>query len=207
MADNYSVYQVANLLNGKLYIGLTRRDPAIRWKEHQGACGVKLLHRAIKKYGLENFEFDVLLTGLDKATAVKFEIELISWLGTQTHGYNLASGGDGVIGCTHSAESKKKISEALMGRTLSPEHCQKLSLLNSGRKHTEEARANIAKGCQALARRKKLSAANTGKTHSAETRKKLAEINTGRPVSAETREKLAQKTREYWRRRKCPANA
>lgn len=207
MANTYSVYQITNLLDGKLYIGITKRDPALRWKEHQGVCGVKLLQRAIKKHGIENFTFDVLRTGLPKSEAVSLEIELISWLGTQMHGYNLARGGDGVVGCTHSAESKQKISEAITGRTLSPETCEKLSLLNKGRKHTEEARANIAKGCQSLSRREKISKANTGKTHSAETRKKLSEINTGKFVSAETREKLSQKTREYWSKRKCLATA
>lgn len=65
----YLIYQITNRINNKIYIGETRRQD--RWKQHQRyALGgpikypkhFKAIHAAIKKYGVENFTFEIIDT-------------------------------------------------------------------------------------------------------------------------------------------------
>ena len=58
------VYKITNKINGKIYIGQTTRTFEQRWKEHcNDAMNFKdiyLFHNAIRKYGKENFECEIL---------------------------------------------------------------------------------------------------------------------------------------------------
>ena len=53
------IYKITNLVNGKSYVGQTIRTIEERWKQHiKDSKGNKddfYLHRAIRKYGKENF--------------------------------------------------------------------------------------------------------------------------------------------------------
>lgn len=59
------VYKITNLINGDCYIG-SSKDIAYRWKQHmtlyckKGRHYQYHLYRAIRKYGIENFEFRIL---------------------------------------------------------------------------------------------------------------------------------------------------
>ena len=55
----FYLYTITNLLNNKIYVGQTVR-PKERWSQHKAYAKnnpVQYVHRAIKKYGPENFEF------------------------------------------------------------------------------------------------------------------------------------------------------
>lgn len=53
------IYQITNLIDGKIYIG--HSDNVLkRWGRHRIGKGSLLLGNAIKKYGLVNFNFEVL---------------------------------------------------------------------------------------------------------------------------------------------------
>lgn len=84
-----------------------------------------------------------------------------------------------------SAETKRKISEALIGNTYrrgkrsSVETRAKQSIAQTGRKHSEETKA-------------KISAGNMGKVISEEARKKHSEAMKGRPLSEETKRKMSE---------------
>ena len=54
------IYKITNKLNGKVYIGQSR-DIDARWRQHINAKDNFAIHNAIKKYGEENFCFEVLL--------------------------------------------------------------------------------------------------------------------------------------------------
>lgn len=79
------VYKITNLIDQKVYIGSTN-DPERRWKEHkyQAFAQVKSnlvyeypLYRAIRKYGLENFSFEILLCNVSKEEIGQKEKEKI----------------------------------------------------------------------------------------------------------------------------------
>lgn len=54
------IYKFVNKINGKIYIGQTKR-PKIRYKEHiYFKDKSSLLDRAINKYGVENFIYEIL---------------------------------------------------------------------------------------------------------------------------------------------------
>ena len=124
MTNNYTVYSHRNLINGKLYFGITSQQPEIRWKNGFGYSYNRHFFNAINKYGWENFEHKILFSGLTKEAAVLFEAGLIAQFNTTNPklGYNLAKKGTS-NGTSHSGkhteEAKAKISQSRTGRTLS----------------------------------------------------------------------------------------
>lgn len=89
------VYKITNNINGKSYIGQTKRSPHIRWKEHKtrnnSVC--PKLKRAFEKYGTENFSFEILCEVNTLEELNKKEVELISKYNTIDNGYNIDMGG------------------------------------------------------------------------------------------------------------------
>lgn len=66
-----SLYLIKNLVNHKFYIGVTS-EPNRRLAEHKCGQGSLALQRAFKKYGEDQFRFEVLFLGKD---SVILEIE------------------------------------------------------------------------------------------------------------------------------------
>lgn len=89
------VYCATNKLNGKRYVGQTVRPLAERWRDH---CRVKddnYFHRAIHKYGAENFDVQVIDTAKSVEELDVKEMHWIETLGTLfPSGYNLREGGN-----------------------------------------------------------------------------------------------------------------
>lgn len=52
------IYKITNLLNNKCYIGQSRNIYR-RWQAHRYANDSYPLHVAMKKYGMENFSFEI----------------------------------------------------------------------------------------------------------------------------------------------------
>ena len=79
------VYCITNKINGKQYIGITN-DYKRRWANHiayQAPEREQVVHRAIKKYGKENFDFQILFSNLTVEEASAKEIELIENMRTR----------------------------------------------------------------------------------------------------------------------------
>ena len=90
------VYLITNKVNGKKYVGQTTKSIEQRWKEHCYSNPTRkfLLHKAIAKYGVENFEIEQLavapfVQALDDLE--RFHIKDQKSLAPI--GYNLESGG------------------------------------------------------------------------------------------------------------------
>jgi len=106
---------------GKSYVGQTVRKWNERLRRHlldveKGS--MLAIHRAIRKYGIENFQ--VALYEFPDEELDEKEKEFIRILNTMApNGYNMTPGGDGVgsgkdnpmYGKKHSAEAKEKMSE------------------------------------------------------------------------------------------------
>ena len=93
------VYKITNLLNNKIYIGITNSYKR-RFREHSNIKDPKsLIAKAIQKYGKENFSFEVLYRGLSIEESCEKEIELIKKFNSLTpNGYNISKGGNVNIG-------------------------------------------------------------------------------------------------------------
>lgn len=97
-----AIYCYTNLINGKKYIGQTINDPRIRKNQHKSNhLNTKspeydsLIHRAFRKYGYENFKYEILIDGINDIEMLnQFEIYFIKLFNTQRpNGYNIESGG------------------------------------------------------------------------------------------------------------------
>jgi group I intron endonuclease len=92
----YYIYKIFNLKNNKMYIGKAKRVDR-RWSEHlRNVKNGKQhpLYDAIRKHGLESFQFSVVLETTSSEVDI-LEKELIQELSRYPIGYNLAEGGTG----------------------------------------------------------------------------------------------------------------
>ena len=95
------IYKITNKIDGKCYIGQTIKNAEERWREHQAhAFGThpndvnKTLYKAIRKYGLENFTFEVLQDNIETYEQLdKAEIYWIDFYNSFIKGYNETFGG------------------------------------------------------------------------------------------------------------------
>jgi group I intron endonuclease len=106
----YAIYKITNLVNQKVYIGQTQRRPSSRYANHCSAArngSSNLLHSAIRKYGEENFSFEVLdLTATSAKELDQLEVNYVSKfksyvLYPDSNGYNMTIGGSGRYGAKH----------------------------------------------------------------------------------------------------------
>lgn len=180
------LYRITNKLSGKIYIGQTIDDKN-RWIAHKSYAKhrpIQYIHQAMKKYGIENFAYEVIATCRTPEDANETEIVLIKQYDSRNkeYGYNLAPGGETpwnlglpkdqnpLTGIPRSKETRRKISEGNMGKIMPPatdERKQKMSDMYSGRTLPRDWVEKIA-------------ASNSGKIRSAETIQKLSDSHIGK---------------------------
>lgn len=155
--------------NGKVYIGMTSKNPQERWDSGHGYRKHKYFWNAIKKYGWNNINHEILYDGLTKDEACQLEINLINLYDSTDHqkGYNLSTGGKGgSAGTVLANETKKKMSlsrsgtrHPMYGKHHTKETKIKLSKLNSREKHPQYG------SCRSEKTKEKLRKANSGENH------------------------------------------
>ena len=93
------LYQITNLINGKIYIGQTNNIQK-RWSNHKcGNAPHQVIARAIKKYGVENFKFEILYRNISIEEIDNLEINTIKEKNSLVpNGYNVSKGGGGTQG-------------------------------------------------------------------------------------------------------------
>lgn len=106
------VYQAINKLNSHSYVGVTAKPLAERRYFHINDAKrgkTKIFSKAIRKYGVDAFEWKVLHDYLFPEDAVAAEVRSIEKLKPE---YNMTLGGDGVRGLKMSEASKAKMRAA-----------------------------------------------------------------------------------------------
>lgn len=129
------IYRFKNLVNGKVYIGQTRKSLHIRVIQHMTTCQPHTkahkgyFQRALNKYGFENFEISIIERCKDQQELDERERYWIAYYNStdKNFGYNIDSGGS----------KGKKI------KPLSEEHKKKLLLANLGKKHSDITKQKI----------------------------------------------------------------
>ena len=94
------IYKITNIINDKGYVGKTENGPKKRWREHLAAARnnpIMVISKAIRKYGPENFKFEIIEECLSEDVNKK-ETYWIGKLDTFENGYNSTLGGDGAVG-------------------------------------------------------------------------------------------------------------
>lgn len=181
------IYCATCLTTGKLYFGQTIRLVEERWERHiqESRSGSNYkFHRAIRKYGEENFLVEEVLTvsaptkDALKAKLDYIEIRLIRKFDTFRNGYNMTLGGEGQFGRIFSEESRRKMSESAKKRCTDKFRKEKSMLMNKLR----ENKSFVKKQCAAS----KIALLNP------EVQKKLGIGRRGRPFSKKHRRKIGQ---------------
>ena len=136
----YCVYSHTNLINGKIYIGLTSMKPEERWKNGAGYHIGTHFRNAIDKYGWDNFRHDIIKDNLTKEEAADLEIYYISFYNSNDRrfGYNMSSGGENGGGHPQSEETRRNISKnngSRKGIKRTEESKRKMSEAKKGEKH------------------------------------------------------------------------
>ena len=150
--DEGDIYVITNLINNKMYIGQAKQYKINgychgylgRWKSHLAELkmtdkGCRILNNAMKKYGVENFSVELVLSC--KLNEIDwFEQFCISYFETlHPNGYNIRSGGKDGYHCQNSRElmRQKKLgsNNHNFGKPRTAETKQKISFAKKGDKH------------------------------------------------------------------------
>lgn len=96
---NNCVYIHTNKTNGKVYIGITGRNPLERWNNGKGYKLNPYFWKAIKKYGWNGFNHDILEDNLTREEAKEKEIYYIKKYDStmSANGNNLLRNSDTLI--------------------------------------------------------------------------------------------------------------
>jgi len=171
------IYKITNTINNKVYIGQSW-DISKRWVQHTRYKCNTHLKSAFDKYGVVNFDFEVIKelhdTPLTQIFLDAYEKKYIMEYCTtdQTKGYNQREGG---AGGSPSEETRAKISISMIGKIRSPETRIKMSVSKKGTKHSADSRANNSNS------HKGQTAWNKGKKASTEERAKNRASHLGKP--------------------------
>jgi group I intron endonuclease len=191
------VYLIKNKINSKGYVGITETSIDERWAGHiktSRSSSNLLIHKAIRKYGVDNFDVTLLETcdSHDISNREKFHIinEKTFVCDYPDQGYNMTKGGEyGILGYRHTDDTKRAISESLQGdknpffgRKHSQESIERMRLKLTGKKASPETRA-------------KLSAAAKGRKIDPKTIEKIANANRGRRQTDEARARMSETKR------------
>ena len=111
------IYKITNLVNGKVYIGLTTQGLKQRQREHISRLNRSerdhKLYLAMRKYGPDSFSFEELCCALSSEQLNELEKDFIKEYNSFNKGYNMTIGGD-----TVSEETKQKLSARFKGRKI-----------------------------------------------------------------------------------------
>lgn len=128
-AVEFIVYMATNTVNGKRYIGATRRQLEVRRAQHfrdtrAHRDGCRVFNAAIRKYGETSFDWKILEFCDSLQGMMDAEIRLIETLKPE---YNITRGGQGVVGVPFTPERCARISKSLTGKKQSDERRAKAS--------------------------------------------------------------------------------
>lgn len=130
----FLVYKLTNTINGKAYIGITARSEPERWSEHKVRAkqGVRnsRLYDAIRKYGPDAFNREVIATASTEDELRELEKRYIQEFNTYDAGYNSNIGGHGFL--EFPEHIRIKIGKAQKGKIISPESRKKMSAAKLG---------------------------------------------------------------------------
>lgn len=164
----------------KYYVGITSRKVLERWKNGYGYKQCPHFNNAIKKYGWNNIEHEVLFDNLDETNAKRIEMICIGLYKSNDpqYGYNISAGGDGVTGVRRYGEENAFY----------------------GKHHTEEAKRKMSEMKKDYVGEKNHM---YGKTHSDETKLKISNFrkdyykNNPKPITPMTEERKKQIGKEH----------
>ena len=164
----YVVYKAINIINDYIYIGITNNFKQ-RIREHKSYANSNRykyksrFYNAIRKYGFENFKFEIIETVENRKQLEEREIYWIKYYNSTDKkvGYNITAGGTG--GQTHDVSGKNN---PMYGRKYTDEEKRIMSERMKGRQVSDDTRQRISNSLKnynkSSEHRKHLSESNKG---------------------------------------------
>lgn len=189
----YEIYLVTNLINNKKYVGQTLMKIGYkkRLNDHlsearNGNRSNSIFHKALIKYGMENFSVKRILKNIPENKIDYYEELWINKLNTYCSnncGYNMTFGGQGVHGYKHTQESKLKMSQSSIdmwkrirqNTELYKELCHKRSVAHKGKPKSDIHKKRLSEF--AKKRFQNESGTFLGKHHSNQSKEKISQAN------------------------------
>lgn len=147
MGEQGIIYMIRNKINDKKYIGQTRQGIKVRLKQHIKDSHKEdgyPVHRAIKKYGIENFDVEIIcladvvhLNELEQYYIKKYRSFF------KCGGYNLTFGGDGSSG-------SDACSKPVLQYTLNGELINEWVSIKTAAESLRLSRGNISNCCNGV---------------------------------------------------------
>jgi group I intron endonuclease len=198
------MYRITNKLNGHDYIGVSV-NYGRRWAEHKRDArkmSKRKLPGALRKYGIENFEWKVI--AIFRNEVIARDMERVARLVFKMGYYNMTDGGEGVRGHSRSPEQQAKISAKMTGRKHSEESLRRMSEVQKGHPVSDETRLKISEATKgrvpwnkgipadpaAIAKANLKRIGKPGKPHTDESKKKISEGNKGKKLTQEAKDKI-----------------
>ena len=187
----YKIYLITN--NAKttynLYVGQTSKAIELRFREHINEAlnpnrdrSHSLLHKAIAKYGPENFSIELIEDNIPEMLIDQKEQYYINYYDSYNNGYNETTGGQGIHGYKHTVETKEVLSQRSI-KTWEDlrQDPEKLELRNS---KISSALTGVPKSIEQKQKLSAFAASRTGdknaffgKHHSLETKMLISRVN------------------------------
>lgn len=145
------IYKATCLVNSKCYVGQTNKSLEKRINEHKSSNLLYAFHKALKKYGFENFKWEILCVCENRNELNEMEKLMIKEHHSHIseNGYNLATGGNAAEGYKHTEEQKEKKRKVMKTLWQTPEFRQKQSDNHkgfTGKHFTDESKKRIGDG-------------------------------------------------------------
>jgi group I intron endonuclease len=181
------IYKITNRKNGKIYIGQSINIKK-RFQEHKNCKENRPLYKAFKKYGINNFDFEVICE-CEKKDLDKLEKQYIRKYKSNISGigYNLTKGGTNIFAI------QKKLND--MPKEDFKKWHKKIGAKHKGKIVSQEQKEKISKTLKEYFKdennRKRLSEQRKGKTLSSSTRLKMS------MVQQESMKQYAKKVLQY----------
>ena len=200
MLNNGLIYVATNKVNGKQYVGLTIRALKDRWNQHCSVarkCAKTYLHRAIVKYGPEQFDVQEFAYAQSRSVLGDLERDVILQLAPE---YNQTNGGEVTFGRKYDDATKERIRIANTGKTRTESQRRQMSALKKQQYHdrpelkaatTQRLAIERDKPENRAKQKAAVSAASKGRAWSTESRAKLSASTKGRRYGPDIIAKIA----------------
>lgn len=128
--NNWIVYKHTSP-SGKVYIGITGKNPEDRWRNGRGYAHNSIFAKAIRKYGWDNISHEILLENLSAEEAREAEQRFIYQYkaNEREFGYNLTAGGDGTLGRKRTSDEREHMKQIVTHLWEDPEYRERQTKL------------------------------------------------------------------------------
>ena len=199
-----TIYVATNTVDGKQYVGLTRRTVAARWSQHKTVARANAkthLCRALRKYGGDKFVVQPYVSALSVGALADLEKQVIQDLCPQ---YNQTCGGEVTLGRKYDDATKERIRVSNTGKKRTAEQ-KLLSSEIQKQRMADRPELRAANAAHLLAERQKpgveekriaaARAAQLGRVWADESRAKLSAACMGRKYGPEIIERMKESKR------------